>query len=87
MKYITWALVIVAIISIVFLWITGVSDLDTLMLLYETKGILPFIAVFVNVAVVITAWFIKSWELVQVLAIGDMLMTLYALFTTDVVVI
>ncbi len=80
MKRIVWIVAILTIVTVFFLAITGVTSIDSLAALYESEGFFPFAAVAFNLTVIFVCWTIKSWEVMQVLAVIDLLLIMYALF-------
>lgn len=80
MRNLTAAAAILLIAAAIFCIVTGVADLSSLQSLYDKNGPLAFIAIGVNVIVILIGLYVKNIYIVVALAVIDLFTTIIALF-------
>ncbi|WP_400259771.1 hypothetical protein [Candidatus Methanomassiliicoccus intestinalis] len=80
MKRLLVAAVICLLAAVMLVVVTGSITCEEFITLYEELGLLPFAAIFLNLAVIVGSLWIKNVYAIVAFSLADLLLTIIALF-------
>lgn len=80
MKRLLMAAAICLLAAVMLVVVTGSITCEEFITLYEELGLLPFAAIFLNLAVIVSRLWIKNVYAVVAFSLADLLLTIIALF-------